>query len=154
MAFLGRAVVCIYGPCAPYVPNVVIPLTLNAGATGVGVGGTIAVPGLISFTLQGLAPWTQGTATVMNANPTAPTQTFALAGFGHGPASNSSTTNAPSGAIRLVTPIDIRTSLALSAPQIPSFAVLDIHLVPEPGTLLLLASGVVALAALGRQRLR
>ena len=37
---------------------------------------------------------------------------------------------------------------------IPSFATLSIHLIPEPGTLLLLSSGAVGLALYGRRRMR
>ena len=150
MALAGAAILCLYGPCAPFIPNLSIPLTINAGATGVGVGGTILQPGGFSVTVIA-APWTQGTATVSSI--LAPMSVFTLMGFGHGPATLTSTTNQPSGVIQLVTPIDIRTSLSF-LPQIPSFAVMQLHLVPEPGTLLLLGSGVAGLAMLGRRRPR
>lgn len=149
----GTAFVCLYAPCGSGL-TLTVPFTVNAGATGVGIGGTITAPGLVDITLRGLGPWTQGTATVMNIDTAAPTQTFTAMGFAHGPRSGTSSTNAPGGVVQLVTPLDIRTSLTTAFPQIPSFAFITIHVVPEPGTLLLLGSGPACLVALGRRRTR
>ena len=84
------------------------------------------------------APWTTGTAAV---------GTVTVMG-GVSPLSN---TGAPSGLVTLVTPIFISTNIPASA-VVPGFGILTLHFVPEPGTLLLLASGVAGLVAFGRSR--
>jgi len=59
--------------------------------------------------------------------------------------------------VQLVTPTLLSTNLGGSPPfpVIPSFGVLKIHFtaVPEPGTLVLLSSGVVGLVVVGRSRM-
>lgn len=74
-------------------------------------------------------------------------------GIRHGPASGTSSTAAPSGELQLVTPIVISTSIGASS-TIPGFAVMTLHFVPEPGTLILLGAGVVAPGAAGRRATR
>jgi hypothetical protein len=91
------------------------------------------------------APWTLGTASVQQHD--GPVTEM---GFAHGPASLASTTAVPGGRISLVTPVLVSVSLD-SFPVIPVFSRLTIEFVPEPSTLLLLAAGVAALAALGRR---
>jgi len=55
------------------------------------------------------------------------------------------------GTVVLVSAINVLTSIA---GQIPTFAVLTLQYVPEPGTLLLLGSGIAGLALIGRRKLR
>jgi hypothetical protein len=74
-------------------------------------------------------------------------------GFAHGPASLTSSTANPSGQVQLVTPIFISTNIGASA-VLPGFAILNLHFVPEPGTLMLLGSGIAGLVAFGRSRAR
>ncbi len=72
-------------------------------------------------------------------------------GFAHGPASaTQSTTAQPGGVLSLVTPVFISTPF-LSIPIVEAFSRMTLHFVPEPSTLLLLGSGIVALLALGRR---
>jgi hypothetical protein len=138
MPLIGVAKVCLFGACgAPPVNNVVVPLS------AVGVGGSQTVAFVVNVTVVG-APWTTGTALV---------GTLTQMGFAHGPASATSSTNAASGVVRLVTPIFVSTSVAPS-PVVPAFGILRLHFVPEPGTLLLLAGGIAVLARVGFHRRR
>ena len=72
-------------------------------------------------------------------------------GFQHGPASLTSSTAAASGQVRLVTPIFISTNISAIS-VLRGFALMTLHLVPEPGTLLLLGSGIAGLVVFGRTR--
>jgi hypothetical protein len=138
MPLVGVAKVCLFGACGgPPVNNLVVPLS------AVGVGGSQTVAFLVNVTVVG-APWTTGTALV---------GTLTQMGFAHGPASITSSTNAASGVVRLVTPIFVSTNVGAS-PIVPAFGILRLHLVPEPGTLVLLASGMVLLARVGFRRRR
>jgi len=56
--------------------------------------------------------------------------------------------------VQLVTVSKVYTSLTGAFPDFPLTGILTLHFVPEPGTLLLLGSGVAVLAALGRRRWR
>jgi hypothetical protein len=56
---------------------------------------------------------------------------------------------APGSTISLVTPAHIN---AAGLTNIATFAILSLSFVPEPGTLLLLAAGLVGLGAVGRAR--
>jgi hypothetical protein len=56
--------------------------------------------------------------------------------------------------LQLVTVSKVFTSLTAAFPELPIFAIMDLHVVPEPGTLLLVGSGVVGMAAMGRRRRR
>jgi hypothetical protein len=57
------------------------------------------------------------------------------------------------GTITLVAPIRIDTTAAISG-RIPAAGWMDLTFVPEPGTMLLLVTGAVGLAVVGRRRLR
>jgi hypothetical protein len=136
MAINGVAKVCLFAACATPPPaNVSVPLSV------VGVGGSKSVSFFVNVTVTG-NPWTTGVAAVGTAS---------VAGFAHGPASGTSSTAAPSGVIRLVTPVLVSTNIGASA-VVPTFGILTLHFVPEPGTLMLLGSGIAGLVALGRSR--
>jgi hypothetical protein len=138
MPINGVAVVCLFDVCsgAPSA-NLVVPLT------PVGQGGTVFAQGAVSITAIG-APWQAGTAAV---------GTVTAMGFAHGAASAASSTNAQSGVLSLVVPVFVSTSLP-TFPVVPVFTRLTLHFIPEPGTLLLLGSGIAGLALLGSRRFR
>ena len=136
MPINGVSKVCLFAPCSTPPPaNLSVPVDV------VGAGGSIAVGSLVNVTVVG-APWTAGTAAV---------GTLTAMGFQHGPASLSSSTANLSGALRLVTPVFISTNIGSSA-VVPAFGILDLHFVPEPTTVLLLASGIAGFAMMGRSK--
>jgi len=144
----------IFAECVSYIP---IPLTAG-GTRGVGIGGLITFNGFAAAGAKAslaAAPWTIGTAvastgTTANGGPTA---TFARTGFAHGPASGTTSTARRGGAVQLVAPIQIATSIA-GLERIGFIARLTLVFVPEPGTALLLGAGIMVLALHGRGRRR
>ena len=134
----GVAKICLFAPCpAPPPANVTVPLSV------VGAGGGATVSTLVNVTAIG-APWTIGTAAIGS---------ITMMGFAHGPASLTSSTAAASGVVQVVAPTFVSTNIGSSA-VIAVFGVLSLHFVPEPGSMLLLASGLSALALAGRRRMR
>jgi hypothetical protein len=135
MPIIGTAKVCLYGACGSSnnISNLNVPLSV------VGVGGAVTVMGAVNLTVVG-APWTTGTAAI---------GTITLMG-GVSPLSN---TGAPSGIVTLVTPIFISTNIGAFS-VVPAFGITVLHFVPEPGTLVLLGSGIAGLVAFGRSRAR
>ena len=133
MPISGAAKVCLFGACSAPLANLTVPLSV------VGAGGSAFVKGAVNITVIG-APWTTGTVSVGTVT--------AMGGVT--PLSN---TGAPSGVLTLVTPIFISTNLGASA-VLPAFATFSLHFVPEPGTLMLLGSGIAGLVAFGRSRAR
>jgi hypothetical protein len=114
----------------------------------IGAGGTTTVQhALFDITLIG-APWTKGTFTVSTPNAVT-----IVGGFGHGPLLNAGTTAQAGGVLALVTPVLIRTTLP-NFEELPSYAIMYLEFVPEPGALLALAPAVAGLAALGMRRFR
>ena len=153
MGLSGIAKICLFSPACPaFIP---LPLTPTAGGAGFGIGGTrTAAAGGVSVTLQN-APWTIGQPTMTfhtpNSNITTPWVPIP-GGFAHGPASLTSSTARLSGAVQLVTVSKVYTSLTGAFPEVPLIGVVTLHFVPEPGTLLLLGSGVLGLGFCGRRR--
>lgn len=138
MPLVGFSKVCLFGPCSAAAANIAVPLS------NVGAGGSTAVGIFVNVTVTG-APWTTGAV---------PFGTVAVSGFAHGPASLTSSTANTTGAIRYVTPVFISTNIPASA-VVPAFGFLDIHFgIPEPGTLVLLGSGIAGLVMVGRARAR
>jgi hypothetical protein len=135
----GSIKVCLFLPCSTSPPaNLNVPLSM------VGKAGAAAYPGgAAAITVQG-APWTTGTA-VLSTGAT-------LMGFRHGPASGTSSTVAFGGQLQLVTPIMISTNISPTS-ILRGFGVMVFTFTPEPGTLVLLTSGLAALG-LGERRRR
>ncbi|CAG1004986.1 hypothetical protein BURK2_03343 [Burkholderiales bacterium] len=137
MGLNGTANVCLFGACSGALANVNVPFTVN-GTRGIGIGpDPIVVGGLVNVTVIG-APWTAGTATSMTSMGGTVTQMGYISGD----------------SVRLVSPVVINTNIGASA-TLPAFAILELTFspIPEPGTLMLLASGVAGLGILGRKRL-
>ena len=158
----GLARVCLLDlSCTP--PNVIlIPLTQPTpmgGVKGIGVGGQIVgIGGNIRISIEA-APWTVKTATAIDQTDdntgAAAFHNVTRMGFAHGPASGTTSTAQPSGVLQLVTPSQVRTNLPLgSNVKLSVLTELLIHFIPEPGLLLLLGSGVVGLALIGRSRMK
>lgn len=147
MPMSGTANLCVLFPgCGFVIP---IPLTVN-GTRGVGIGGTITATTPFyggTIWLQG-SPWTVGVASV-----TTPTLNgfYSTAGFVHGPASNTSSTAQANGAVKLVTPTLIISTLGGPIPVLSS---LSLRFIPEPGELLLFGTGLALLATLAHRRAR
>jgi hypothetical protein len=154
MAVQGVRIVCLFasgvGCSGGPTGNLTVPFTAN-GTRGVGLGGAPIIvpknPSGVSITVNG-NPWTAGSAAINTGMGT-----VKIVGFIHGPASGgAATAGQVSGVVQLVTPIMISTTIGSSA-TLPSFGILNLHLVPEPTTLLLLVSGFAALAVVGRRRM-
>ena len=148
MGLSGTVKIClVFAPCQ--FAQVPFPLTPSPGGAGFGIGGTVAIPGAVPVTMQHAA-WTLGQPVMTFHNPYSSVTTRVFpGGFAHGPASLTSSTAQPSGALQLVTVTKVVTSIY---EELPLFAIMNLHFVPEPGTLLLLGLGVVGLAAVGRLR--
>ena len=156
----GVAKICLLSTvCTDFLPLLLTQPTIMGGIKGLGVGGLITVHvGNIRISVEA-APWTVKTATAIDqTNDNTGSAAFHAVtrmGFAHGPASGTTSTAQPSGVLQIVTPSQIRTNLSLgSSKKLGSITTLIVHFVPEPGMLLLLGSGVVGLALLGRNRMR
>jgi hypothetical protein len=132
----------------------------GTGVKGVGIGGLITVGGdsAIRISLEA-APWTVKTATAIDQTDdntgAGAFHEVTRMGFAHGPASGTTSTAQPSGVLQLVTPSQVRTNLALgSNVKVSILTELLIHFIPEPGLMLLLGSGVMGLALIGRSRMK
>jgi len=141
MPVLGLARICLLAGCA----SAAVALDLPLGV--VGAGGVAQVSGPLGVTLSG-APWTKGAVTVSRTGAVS-----VVSGYAHGPASLSGSTARAGGALGLVTPIRITSTLP-GFEDLDSWALLDVQLVPEPATLLLVGAGLAGLARAGRARRR
>ena len=101
------------------------------------------------------SPWQIGTATRLVSTANGVVITRMYGGFIHGPESNTSSTAASSGVVQLVTPVQVLVKgIGGNTKKLSLFTSITLHFVPEPGLMLLLGSGVVGLALLGRSRMR
>jgi hypothetical protein len=143
---------CIFDPtCTTFTE---IPLTLS-GTRGFGIGGATLVtttPGGIRISLVG-NPWTVATVTALDQTDNGLVTTCSASGFTHGPASGTLSASAVAGAVQLVTSAQVSTNIP-GLEEIPLFGRITLTAVPEPGQLLLLASGALGLALLGRRRMK
>ena len=152
MGLQGLAKICLFIDPSCQFAIVPFPLTPTTGGAGFGIGGTWISTGGVYLTFQN-APWTLGEPVMTIHTPNSNVTTPALpGGFAHGPASLTSSTAQPSGALQLVTVSKVYTSLTGAFPEIPLTGMLTLHFVPEPATLVLVGLGVVVLAAAGRRR--
>jgi hypothetical protein len=150
----GSAHLClVYAGCNS--GQIEVPFTVN-GTKGFGVGGLITAGGAGTIRVSVLAaPWTVKLASAANRTDNGAVSFPTAHGFAHGPASLTSSTALTSGVVQFVTPLQVTTAgLPGNNDLIALLGHLRIHFVPEPGVLLLLASGVGALVMLGRQRRR
>jgi len=150
MGLTGTAKIClVFAPCA--YANVVIPLT-----GGMGIGGTQSIPGAVAVTMQH-NPWTIGQPTMTIHTPLSTVTVPTLpGGFAHGPATASGLSSAAqtSGVVQLVTVSKTYTSLFTAFPELPLIGILQLQFAPEPGSLLLLLSGVGTVLLVGGLRRR
>ena len=154
MGVSGIAKICLSIATPACIAHVPFPFAPTAGGAGFGIGGTRTVSGPVRLTLKD-APWTIGQPTMTIHSPASSISTPVLpGGFAHGPSSLTSSTARLSGALQLVTVTKVFTSLIGAFPELPAAGILTLHFVPEPGTLLLLGSGVAALGVIARRRRR
>jgi hypothetical protein len=148
LAIRGVMRLCFLSASCP--GSIPIPLATAAGHAGVGIGGLVTFWGASStrISVNGAA-WTVRSTTVTLQTPSGVTYEIPTSGSAHGPLSFTGSTAATGGHLSLVTPIRITSNLA--GLDTGAIGRLSLRLVPEPGLLLLLASGIGGLALLPRR---
>jgi hypothetical protein len=129
------------------------PPTMSGTPVGTGVGGafTLGGAGATRFTLVG-APWTLGTVTVVTSTTGGMNGKLTAMGSVGGPGTGTMTT-LPSGMVQLVTATQV-TASGIRIKKTGFVSRLTIQFSPEPSLLLLLGSGALGMALLGRKRVR
>jgi hypothetical protein len=162
MPLAGTARVCLFDAgCGNFLD---IPFTEN-GTRGIGLTDNITkstVSSSLVFKLVN-APWQLATATLLQQTTTVPPTPSSGAtilvthkGYAHGSLSATSSTALTGGVIQLVSPTQLHNTGILGGNHdtVALFTTLTVTFLPEPGLLLLLGSGVVGLALIGRNRIR
>jgi len=152
----GDARICLLVPgCAGNLP-LNLGATVNGVAKGLGVGGLLTIGQLGTIRISVLAaPYTVKTVTAFNRTLNGAIHTFTEKGFAHGPLSNTSSTGQTSGVLQAVSVSHIAVQGVPGNSDISGvFSRVIVHFIPEPGLLLLLGSGAVGMALLGRKRMR
>lgn len=155
LPIFGKSQLCLIIPaCGGEI--LTLAFSRTPGTNQVGVGGLLTLGNKGPIRVSMIAgPWTIGTGTAVNQTAKGGFKTITATGFAHGAASGTAASAAPSGVIQLISPMQINTINAGANNELQSvFTILTLHFVPEPGFLLLLGTGVVGLAVLGRERMR
>ena len=145
----GLAKLCLQSTtCSNYIPMLFTqPTGGGPGVKGVGVGGLVTGgggTGALRISVEA-APWTLYTATVTVMTAEGGSAAITTAGFVHGAFSYTGSTGQPGGSLQLVTPVRITSN---QGNDMAGFVRLGIRFVPEPGWLVLLASGCLGLGLL------
>lgn len=150
----GLAKLCLLSTmCTNYIP---MPFTQptgdGTGVEGVGVGGLVTAGGIGALRISvEAAPWTLYTATVTVMTAGGGSAAVTSAGFVRGAFSYTGSTGQPGGSLQLVTPVRITSN---QGNNMAGFVRLGVRFVPEPGWLVLLASGCLGLGLLHRFKSR
>jgi hypothetical protein len=146
----GSLRVCMFTPGC--LLGIQAPFSRHSGNEAVGVGGILTGGGSGDLRISvEAAPWTVYSSTLFIPTNQGGSAPWTRSGWIHGPASYSSSAATTNGSVQLVSPLVVRSNGGL---YLPGFASLTLRFIPEPGYLLLITAGIVALITLGRSRAR
>ncbi len=146
----------IFLSCATSVRQT-FPFHTAQGDVGYGVGGVLTFGGTGTLRVSlDAAPFTLGPVTLENPTSQSAVATQVVAGFVHGPLSNSfsgaNTVASAGGALQLVSPVRTRTVGGSGPGFAMHYVRLDIDFVPEPSLAFGLGASAVLLLRLARAR--